>query len=144
MMKDEPMTRLAKATVTHSDQWGDVIVRPDDNCVEIRWFDTTATMDGPDFNKFLDSYATSFEQGGQACGLVDAVQFKMDMSKMEMGWRDANIIPRYNAAGMRKFAFVMPAGMPAIGAPPEPEGPADFPTAYFATRREALAWLNEA
>ena len=33
------------------------------------------------------------------------------------------------------------AGMPAIGAPPQKEGPADYPTAYFGTRAEALAWL---
>ena len=66
----------------------------------------------------------------------------MDMSLMNPGWRDQNIIPRYNAAGLAKFAFIMPKGMPAIGAVPAPEGPADFPTAYFASRADALAWLK--
>ena len=61
---------------------------------------------------------------------------------MDGDWRDANIIPRYNAAGVKKFAFLMPAGMPAIGAPPAPEGPGEFPTAYFGTRAEARAWLS--
>ena len=61
---------------------------------------------------------------------------------MEMGWRDEHIIPRYNAAGLKKFAFVMPAGMPAIGAPPAPEGPADFPTGYYGSRADALSWLR--
>jgi hypothetical protein len=60
---------------------------------------------------------------------------------MDGGWRDANIIPRYNAAGVRRFAFVMPAGMPAIGAAPAPEGPGDFPTGYFGRREDAIAWL---
>lgn len=74
--------------------------------------------------------------------MVDAVQFRMDMARMSMGWRDEHIIPRYNAAGLRKFAFVMPAGMPAIGSEPAPEGPADFPTGYFAGRADALSWLK--
>jgi hypothetical protein len=33
--------------------------------------------------------------------------------------------------------------MPATDTPPSPDGPANFPTGWFASRREALAWLNE-
>ena len=131
------------ASVKYSDQWGDVIDRPRDHCVEIRWFDTTSEMDGEDFSTFLTFYAEQVEACGREGGLIDAVQFKMDMKKMNMGWRDVHIIPRYNAAGLKKFAFVMPAGMPAIGNPPQAEGPVQFPTAYFGTRAEALAWLAE-
>lgn len=36
----------------------------------------------------------------------------------------------------------MPAGMPAIGSDPVREGPATFPTGYFGTRADALAWLT--
>lgn len=43
--------------------------------------------------------------------------------------------------GITKFAFHMPQGMPAIGNAPAPEGPAQFPTAYFGTRADALRWL---
>ena len=32
--------------------------------------------------------------------------------------------------------------MPAIGEDPVHEGPADYPTAYFGTRAEAVAWLR--
>lgn len=131
-------------TTRYSDTWGECNVRPDDGCSEIRWFDTTADMSGDDFNAFLSAFATVVEGSGQTGALVDAVQFKMDMGRMSMGWRDENIIPRYNAAGLKKFAFIMPAGMPAIGAPPAADGPAAFPTAYFASRRDALAWLAEA
>ena len=100
-------------------------------------------MEGDDFNVFLTRYAEHVEARRRPGGLVDAVQFRMDMAKMNMGWRDANIIPRYNAAGMRKFAFLMPAGMPMIGSEPTAEGPAEFPTGYFGTRAEALAWLAD-
>lgn len=133
---------MALPVTEHSDRWGECIVRPADNCTEIRWFDTTAEMSGDDFNGFLDVYAEIVERAGLTGALVDAVQFKMDMARMSMGWRDENIIPRYNAAGLKKFAFLMPAGMPAIGAPPSREGPADFPTAYFGARQDALKWIS--
>lgn len=133
---------MANPVTKHSDRWGECIDRPDDDCVEIRWFDGTSGMDGNDFNQFLSEFASAVESSGRNGALVDAVQFKMDVSKMSMGWRDENIIPRYNAAGLEKFAFIMPAGMPAIASPPEKEGPADFPTGYFGTRAEALAWLS--
>lgn len=133
---------MTAVRIVYGDQWGDILDRPDDGCVEIRWFDTTDTMTGADFNAFLATYAGQVEACGQPGSLVDAVQFKMAAAKMDPGWRDANIIPRYNAAGVKKFAFIMPAGMPAIGAAPAPEGPANFPTAYFARRADALAWLR--
>jgi hypothetical protein len=62
-------------------------------------------------------------------------------ANMDEQWRDANIVRRYNAAAVNKFAFHMPSGMPAIGSEPAPEGPADFPTGYFGTRRDAFEWL---
>jgi len=133
---------MAAVRIVYGDQWGDILDRPDDGCVEIRWFDTTDAMAAADFNAFLATYAGHVEACGRPGGLVDAVQFRMDMAQMDQGWRDAHIIPRYNAAGVKKFAFIMPAGMPAIGSAPAPEGPADFPTGYFGRRADALTWLR--
>ena len=124
----------------YEDQWGAIIDRPE--FVEIRWYDTTRGMTWEDFQKFLTKFAEACERGRRLGALVDATSFLMDMNLMENDWRDAHIIPRYNGAGIRKFAFHMPAGMPAIGAPPAPEGPANFPTAYFGTREDALEWLK--
>lgn len=132
---------MANHDIVHSDPWGEIITR--EGYVEIRWFDTTAAMEGADFNEFLSTFATAIERAGQPGCLVDATAFAMNPDHMHTGWRDEHIIPRYNAAGVEKFAFHMPAGMPAIGKPPAPEGPAKFPTAYFASRREALAWLGQ-
>ena len=66
----------------------------------------------------------------------------MPPQEFDPDWRDANIIPRYESAGVRRFAFHMPEGMPTIGAEPMREGPASFQTGYFGTRATALAWLN--
>lgn len=128
--------------IVYSDRWGDIIDRPDDDCVEIRWFDTTRDMSGDEFNDFLSTFADHVEELGRSGALVDAVQFGMDMNRMSMGWRDEHIIPRYNRTGLRKFAFLVPAGMPAIGNEPVVDGPADFPTAYFASRADSIAWIN--
>ena len=128
--------------IVYSDSWGDIIDRPDEHCVEIRWFDSTRDMSGDDFNQFLSAFASQVEALARPGALVDAVQFRMDMSRMSMGWRDEHIIPRYNRAGLEKFAFLMPEGMPAIGNEPAVEGPAEFPTAYFGKRADALAWLG--
>ena len=62
----------------------------------------------------------------------------MNPAGVRMGWRDKEIIPHYNRAGIRKFAFVMPV----IGAGPAPEGPAEFPTAYFSEPEGAYQWLD--
>ena len=126
----------------YGDQWGDILDRPDDGCVEIRWFDTTADMSGDDFNDFLSTYAGCIETAARSGGLVDAVQFKMDFAKMSTGWRDENIVPRYNNAGVRKFAFIVPAGAPPTQNSPAAEGPANFPTGYFGSRAESLDWLK--
>jgi hypothetical protein len=57
-----------------------------------------------------------------------------------MQWRDAHIIPRYGAAGVRKFAFLMPPGFPDAGKETM-DGLAIFPTRWFVKREEAMAWL---
>jgi hypothetical protein len=87
------------------------------------------------------TFADLVEQRRRPGVLVDAVAFRMNPTHMNGEWRDANIIPRYGRGGVRKFAFHMPLGMPAIGKEPAKEGPAQFPTAYFGTRRDALGWL---
>lgn len=129
------------ASVAFTDQWGEVIDRPEQNTIEIRWFDSTATMRGPEFNAWLSRSAAEVERAGRSGVLVDGLAFAMPTDQMDGVWRDANIIPRYNDAGVARFAFLMPPGMPAIGAPPATEGPATYPTAYFGTRRSAMAWL---
>jgi hypothetical protein len=132
---------MATATILHEDEWGSILDRPDDDYLELRWYDATVDMEAEAFNAFLAGFADVLDVTQRKGALVDAIQFRMPMDRMSTGWRDEHIVPRYNAAGLRKFAFVMPSGMPAIGAEPSREGPADYPTAYFATRAEALVWL---
>ena len=128
--------------IVYADTWGEIIDRKAAGFVEVRWFDSTAAMQAGEFNTWLQQIATAVEQTGRTAVLIDATSFTMT-ARWDDGWRDANIIPRYNAAGVRKFAFHMPAGMPAIGSPPAAEGPAQFPTGYFGARNDAVDWLSK-
>ncbi len=73
--------------------------------------------------------------------LIDATEFGHRFGEGVMAWRDAHIIPRYGAAGVRRFAFQMPAGFPDAGIE-KVEGPAVFPTKWFVDRKQALDWLR--
>ena len=132
---------MSAVTQVYEDKWGAVIDRGDAGYVEIRWYDSTDAMSRDEFQQWLAAFAKEVERLRWPGILVDATRFLMDPANMSGEWRDANIIPHYNAAGVKKFAFLMPEGMPAIGSPPAVEGPAKFPTAYFGRRQEALDWL---
>ena len=129
---------MTDARIMYEDHWGAVIDYPSSDIIEIRWYDSTAELGRQSFNDWLSMFADHVESSI----LVDSTSFHMAQSEMDSDWRDANIIPRYNSAGVRRFAFHMPRGMPAIGAEPAPEGPADFPTGYFGSREAAQAWLK--
>ena len=77
--------------------------------------------------------------------LVDMAEIEHTPSDDFEAWRQSQIIPRYNAAGVKKFAFLLPPGAPTTvenGTKPAVEGKANFPTGYFATREQALKWLE--
>ena len=126
-----------------SDIFGDMLDRQTTGIIEIRWFDSTSQMGGSEFQGWLERFVAVLEQRARRFALVDTNAFRMDPAQMNAEWRDSHIIPRYNAAGVERFAFHMPTGMPAIGQPARTEGPAIFPTAYFGRRNDALGWLGE-
>jgi hypothetical protein len=132
---------MADVEHVYEDRWGEVIDRSGTELVELRWNDTTVAMSGEQFQEWLATFAGHVERLRRPRVLIDGTRFMMDPANLNDAWRDANIIPRYNAAGVRRFAFLFPEGTPSSGAPPVAEGPATFPTGYFARRQEALDWL---
>jgi len=127
------MTELVRNT------WG-VIVEHDDT-LELRWLRSTSTMTDGGFMATLCLFAHEAEKHRPSGLLIDALEFDHAFGAGIMEWRDAHIIPRYGGAGIRKFAFLMPAGFPRAGAEAV-EGPAVFPTKWFVDRTEAFAWLR--
>jgi hypothetical protein len=133
---------MAEATHVYGDLWGEIIDRPSEDLIELRWFDTTTKMSKEQFQQWLKRFADHVSAARRRRVLIDGTSFLMDPAFLDGDWRDANIVPLYNATGVTRFAFHMPAQMPMVGHPPAPEGPARFPTAYFGSRQEALGWLR--
>jgi hypothetical protein len=80
-----------------------------------------------------------------AAMIIDATEFFHELGAGTLAWRDEHIVPLYNAAGVRKFAFLVTDRMPGTvekGAEPVPDGPATFPTGWFETRERMYAWLT--
>ena len=50
------------ATNLYADAWGEIIDRPEEGFIEIRWFDSTLDMSGEQFNQWLSAFAGLLEQ----------------------------------------------------------------------------------
>ena len=133
---------MADAKSVYEDDWGEIIDRPSSDVIELRWFDTTTSMSKPQFQQWLTGFADHVGRLRRSRVLVDGTNFKVNPAFMDGGWRDAHIIPKYNAAGVASFAFHMPVEMPMVGKPPAREDPGQFPTGYFSSRKEAIGWLK--
>ena len=117
--------------------------------LELRWLPATGQMTDEDWKAGLLTLAAEAEASGRAGILIDATDFRHGFTDRDgaMAWRDQHVIPRYNEAGVQRFAFLMPEGFPAptaeTGAEPVVDGPAArFPTQWFLGRDLALAWLK--
>jgi hypothetical protein len=132
---------MARELVRNS--WGVILEHSDDGFLELRWLPTTAAMTDGGFMATLCLFVSEAERARPASLLIDATEFRHRFGEGVMAWRDAHIIPRYGGAGVRRFAFLMPAGFPKAGAE-EVEGPAIFPTRWFVDLGEAVGWLRGA
>ena len=129
------------ATQIAGNEWGVILQQEDLPLLELRWLPSTASMSDGGFMATLCLFAAEAEKARPRGLLIDAVDFRHRFGPGVMEWRDAHIIPRYGAAGVRKFAVVMPKGCPDAGKETV-EGPAVFPTRWFLNREEALGWLR--
>lgn len=122
-----------------SNEWSTIIDHK--GIIELRWLPSTSSMTDGGFMATLCLFVGEAEKARPRALLIDATEFKHTFAPGVMAWRDANIIPRYGAAGVRRFAFVVPAGAPSVGTETV-EGSAIFPTRWFANRDEAVRWLR--
>jgi hypothetical protein len=103
-------------------------------------------MNDGGFRETLQLFAEAGERVRPEFMLIDANEFHHEFGEGVLEWRDDHIIPRYNAAGVTRFAFLLPEGTPGTleaGAAPAVEGAANFPTARFTTRERAYRWLAD-
>jgi len=120
-------------------EWGVIVDHRD--VLELRWLPTTATMSDGGFMATLCLFAWEAEKSRPMSLFIHATEFNHTFGPGIMEWRNAQIIPRYGAAGVRKFAFLMPPGFPDDGVEAI-DGPAVFPTKWFVNRQAAMEWLR--
>jgi hypothetical protein len=109
--------------------------------LELRWLAETEAMTDDDFMRWLERYAASAEQHHAPFLLIDTRVFKHHPGAHTGPWREENIIPQYNRAGVRKLVFLLPTGT-APKTEPAPEGAAQFPTGYFDSREQIDRWFS--
>ena len=113
--------------------------------LELEWSAGTASMTDEDFKRQLRQLAGFAEELRPPNMLIDVTEFAHRPAAEFGAWRDEHIIPRYNGAGVKRFAFIVPTRAPGTvegGAQPAPEGPAEFPTAYFESRDAVYEWFE--
>ena len=114
------------------------------NSIEQRW--SSKAMSEQQFRDHISKLAGFLERVHAPNVLVDMSQINHTPSDDFNSWRQSDIIPRYNAAGVKKFAFLLPASIPGTvenGTKPAIEGAASFPTGYFHSRERALKWFED-
>ena len=127
-------------------RWGVILHHAQWRTLELEWLPATRDMDDDGFKETLQLFAGAGERIKPPFMLIDANEFHHQFGEGVMEWRDQHIIPRYNAAGVTKFAFLVPAGTPGTveaGGTPGAEGSANFPTGWFSGRDSAYKWLAE-
>ena len=136
---------MAAPVELFSDEFATYTRDDEHKVIEQRWSSATKSMSEQQFRDGVSRLAQFLEQAHFPNALVDITVMGYRPAAEFEPWRQANIIPRYNAAGVKRFGFLMPAGAPTVetGQQPAVEGSvATFPTGYFASRDRALKWFE--
>ena len=128
-------------TQLYHDRFGVMIYDDARNILELRWFAETESMTDDDYMRWLERYAAAAEQYHVPFTLIDTRAFQHHPGAHMGPWREEHIIPQYNRAGVKKFAFLLPAGT-VPKTEPMPEGAAKFPTGYFDSREQIERWFT--
>ena len=130
-------------TQLYHDRFGAIMYDAAKQILELRWLAETEGMTDDQFRGWVERYASAAEQHHVPFALIDAQVFNHHPAADFLPWRDEHIIPQYNRAGIKKFAFLLAEGS-APNTEPAPEGPALFPTGYFDSRERIERWLTGA
>jgi hypothetical protein len=129
-------------TELYRDQFGVLLEDLDRRMLELKWLEGSASMSDEDFKAWLDRFSAEAETRRQPHLVINVRQFRHRPGPEIAPWRDQHVIPRYNRAGVTKFAFLLPEGSPGAGGLPVPEPPGAFPTGYFDQPSKIETWFN--
>jgi len=117
---------------------GTVSYDREERIVSLVWSDTTLHEDA--VKEMLVRFGERAKAHPGSALLVDAREFNFAWGPEMDAWRDAAVVPTYNDAGVRRFAFVFKDVVPIQ--PPAQIPPASFETGVFHSVAEARAWLS--
>ena len=117
-----------------------------DAVLDFVWKEATSEMSDDDFKRALRAFVLNAARHCARALLVDVRAFRHPLGEGIAAWRDAEISPLYNGAGIRRFAYVVPAQAPATpdGAPDPPSAGEDFATRFYHDEADARRWLRGA
>ncbi len=122
----------------HEDDFLRILWDEKTRIIGIDWKESTSAMSGEEFKAELTLFADYVERKKAPGILVDVNKFHHKMAPDVNQWRVKNISSRYNAAGVKRFAFLFPKESPLPPMPESSEGEA-FLTRTFNGPQEALA-----
>ncbi len=130
----------------HESQFYDFALCDQTGALVFKWKPETKAMIDDDFKEGLSNFAGYGFELGVTKMVVDVRDFmppRGTPSGEAMGpWRAQVVVPRYNKAGVEKFAYLRTTdgGGPPIGGPTRHEGE-DFETSVFDSEDAMMAWL---
>jgi len=117
----------------------------DTSVMSFVWTEKSAVMTVDDYKDAIRDYAHRVLEHRVRRALVDLRKFRYRAEHAELGsWWADEIVPLYNQAGLKKFAFVLPEGeqVPPDETPAEAEAGEKFITRHFASKQAAMSWLT--
>jgi hypothetical protein len=129
-------------TTLHDNTFLKILWNDKTRVIGIDWKEATSSMTDDDFKAELERFA-GFVEANKAHGiLVDVARFRHKNGPGVQEWRVKNISTRYSAAGVKRFAFLLPADAsvpPMMNQSSPGEG---FLTRGFNSADQAMAWLT--
>ena|SRR5215471_1721530 len=129
-------------TPIHDDAFFQVLWDENTNVIGIQWKEATSSMTDEDFKSELQLFAGLVESKNAQGILVDVACFRHKIGPAVHEWRIKNISTRYSAAGVRRFAFLLPADAPVPPMMNQSSPGESFLTRGFNSAEQAMAWLT--
>jgi len=131
-----------KSEQVHDDKYMNIFWNSGTRILRVDWKEGTGAMTTEDFKASLTQIAAQVESRRAAGLLVDVDKFRHRPEPEVHKWRVENISPRYDAAGLRRFAFLFPAGAQIPSAMNQSGSQEKFLTRAFDEVGRAESWLT--
>ena len=126
----------------HQNAFGVISHVPELAVIKLVWNENSANMTDEDFKEAQEHLAEFVTVHKAAVVWIDVSKFGHTVRPEIVAWRKVNIIPKYIAAGVRKFVYVDDGASlsPPSGEAREGE---NFDRRHFNSEEGATAWIKE-